>query len=130
MFVVIDRPPGPYSKFLSNISDFSNQISSDKIIIVSDLSIHVDVENNNLNTVFNLLLDSTDFYQTVNEIYAHFKAFQSVAKKLGFHKFRRSLALKQSFSLYEKSISKARTSYDLSLTGTVYRHIALLYNHT
>lgn len=61
MFVVIDRPPGPYSKFLSNTSDFSNQISSDKIIIVSDLTFHVDVENNNLNTAFDLLLDSTDF---------------------------------------------------------------------
>lgn len=96
---------------------------------MSDLSIHVDVENNNLNTVFNLLLDSTDFYQTVNEIYAHFKAFQSVAKKLGFHTFRRSLALKQSFSLYEKSISKARTSYDLSLTGTTPVFFSALCTH-
>ena len=48
------RPPGPYSEFLSEFSEFLSNLvlSTDKVIIVGDFNIHVDVDNDSLSTVF------------------------------------------------------------------------------
>lgn len=48
-------------------------LTSDKMVIVCDFYIHVNAENNSLNTAFNLLLDSVGFSQNVNEPTHHFK---------------------------------------------------------
>ena len=47
MFVVVYCPPGPYSEFLSEFSEFLSQLvlSTDKVIVVGYFNIHVDVEN-------------------------------------------------------------------------------------
>ena len=47
MFVVVYRPPGPYSEFLSEFSEFLSQLvlSTDTVIVVGDFNIYVDVEN-------------------------------------------------------------------------------------
>ena len=57
--VVVYRPPGPYSEFLSEFSDFLSELvlSTDKVIIVDDFNIHVDVANDSLNFAFNSLID-------------------------------------------------------------------------
>ena len=59
MFVVVYRPPGPYSEFLSEFSDFLSQLvlSTDKVFVVGDFNIHVDVENDSLNINFNSIED-------------------------------------------------------------------------
>ena len=53
-------PPGPYSVFLSEFLRLLSQLvlSTDKIIVVGDFNIHVDVENDSLNIDFNAILDS------------------------------------------------------------------------
>ena len=65
MFVVVYRPPGPYSEFLSEFSEFLSQLvlSTDKVIVVGDFIIHVNVENDSLNIHFNSILDSIGFSQ-------------------------------------------------------------------
>ena len=65
MFVVVYRPPGPYSEFLSEFSEFLSQLvlSTDKVF---DFNIHVDVENDSLNINFNSILDSIGFSQSVH----------------------------------------------------------------
>ncbi|XP_065815183.1 uncharacterized protein, partial [Labrus bergylta] len=67
--VVVYRPPGPYSEFLSEFAEFLSDsvLNSDKIIVVGDFNIHVDVDNNSLSTAFMSLLDSIGFTQGVNE---------------------------------------------------------------
>uniref|UniRef100_A0A3P9AYQ0 HD domain-containing protein n=1 Tax=Maylandia zebra TaxID=106582 RepID=A0A3P9AYQ0_9CICH len=74
LLVIIYRPPGPYTEFLSDFSDFISDLvlSSDKIIIVGDFNIHVDAKNDSLNMAFNLLLDSIGFSQNVKEPTHHF----------------------------------------------------------
>ncbi|XP_051806672.1 uncharacterized protein LOC127534728 [Acanthochromis polyacanthus] len=69
LFVVIYRPPAPYSEFLSQFSDFLSELvlSSDKVIIVGDFNIHVDIDSDSLTTAFNSLLDSIGFSQHVNK---------------------------------------------------------------
>ena len=69
LFVVVYRPPGPYTEFLSQFSDFLSDLvlSSDKVIIVGDFNIHVDVNSDSLTTAFNSILDSIGFSQHVNE---------------------------------------------------------------
>lgn len=61
LFVVVFRPPAPYSEFLSHFSDFLSDLvlSSDKVLIVGDFNIHVDVDSDGLTTAFNSTLDST-----------------------------------------------------------------------
>ena len=58
VFVVVYRPPGPYSEFLSEFSEFLSQLvpSTDKVIAVGDFNIHVDVENDSLNINFNSII--------------------------------------------------------------------------
>uniref|UniRef100_A0A669EKP4 Reverse transcriptase domain-containing protein n=1 Tax=Oreochromis niloticus TaxID=8128 RepID=A0A669EKP4_ORENI len=74
LLVIIYRPPGPYTEFLSDFSDFLSDLvlSSDKIIIVGEFNIHVDAKNDSLNIAFNLLLDSIGFSQNVKEPTHHF----------------------------------------------------------
>lgn len=68
VFVVVYRPPGPYSEFLSEFSEFLSQLvlSTDKVIVVGDFNIHIDVENDSLNVNFNSILDSIGFSQSVH----------------------------------------------------------------
>ena len=69
LLVVVYRPPAPYSEFLSEFSEFLADLvlSSDKVIIVGDFNIHVDDENDSLNSAFSALLDSVGFSQNVNK---------------------------------------------------------------
>uniref|UniRef100_A0A8D0CS33 Reverse transcriptase domain-containing protein n=3 Tax=Sander lucioperca TaxID=283035 RepID=A0A8D0CS33_SANLU len=69
IFVVVYRAPGPYSEFLSEFSEFLSCVvlKSDKVLIVGDFNIHVDVDSNSLSTAFNSLLDSIGFSQSVHE---------------------------------------------------------------
>ncbi|MDF4405412.1 hypothetical protein P3471_22925, partial [Vibrio parahaemolyticus] len=68
-FVIVYRAPGPYSEFVSEFSEFLSSLvlKSDKVIIVGDFNIHVDVDNDSLATVFISLLDSIGFSQGVHE---------------------------------------------------------------
>ncbi|MDF4326838.1 hypothetical protein P3395_25840, partial [Vibrio parahaemolyticus] len=69
LFVIVYRAPGPYSEFLSEFSEFLSSLvlKSDKVIIVGDFNIHVDVDNDSLATAFISLLDSIGFSQGVHE---------------------------------------------------------------
>ena len=69
LFVIVYRPPGPYSEFLSEFSEFLSGLvlSTDKVIIVGDFNIHVDVDDDSLSTAFISLLDSIGFSQSVNK---------------------------------------------------------------
>ena len=66
--VTLYRPPGPYTEFLSEFSDFLSAlvVNSDKILIVGDFNIHMDNENNSLTIAFQSLIDSIGFSQHVN----------------------------------------------------------------
>jgi len=59
LFVIVHRAPSPYSEFVSEFSEFLSSLvfQSDKVIIVGDYNIHVDVDNDSLATVFISLLD-------------------------------------------------------------------------
>uniref|UniRef100_A0A3Q3MS83 Reverse transcriptase domain-containing protein n=1 Tax=Mastacembelus armatus TaxID=205130 RepID=A0A3Q3MS83_9TELE len=69
LLVILYRPPVPYSEFLTEFPDFLSDLvlRSDKVIIVGDFNIHVDVENNSLSIAFNSILDSIGFIQNVNK---------------------------------------------------------------
>uniref|UniRef100_A0A8C5GPT6 Reverse transcriptase domain-containing protein n=1 Tax=Gouania willdenowi TaxID=441366 RepID=A0A8C5GPT6_GOUWI len=69
LFAIIYRPPGPYSEFLSEFSEFISNLvlSSDKILIVGDFNIHVDKDSDSLSSAFMSLIDSVGFFQTINE---------------------------------------------------------------
>ena len=75
MFAIVYQVPGPYSEFLSEFSEFLSALvlKTDKVIIVGDINIHVDIENEN--TEFLSLLDSLGFCQCVCEtthtLYTH-----------------------------------------------------------
>ena len=59
LLVIVYRPPGPYSEFLSDFSGFISDLvlQTDKVIVVGDFSIHVDVESNS--SIYSL---KTQFY--------------------------------------------------------------------
>uniref|UniRef100_A0A3B3IBG4 Reverse transcriptase domain-containing protein n=1 Tax=Oryzias latipes TaxID=8090 RepID=A0A3B3IBG4_ORYLA len=69
LFIIIYRPPGPYSEFLTEFSDFLSTIvlDSDQIIILGDFNIHVDDPSDCLGKAFAALLDDVGFTQSVNE---------------------------------------------------------------
>lgn len=69
LFVIVYRPPGPYSEFLSEFSEFISNLvlSSDKILIVGDFNIHVDNDSDSLSSAFMSLIDSIGFFQAVCE---------------------------------------------------------------
>nr|XP_054587113.1 uncharacterized protein LOC129152559 [Nothobranchius furzeri] len=68
LFVVLYRPPGPYSEFLDQISDFLSDLvlNTDKVIVVGDFNIHVDIEKDCLNVAFSNILDSIGFTQRIH----------------------------------------------------------------
>uniref|UniRef100_A0A8C9XHM2 Reverse transcriptase domain-containing protein n=1 Tax=Sander lucioperca TaxID=283035 RepID=A0A8C9XHM2_SANLU len=84
IFVVVYRAPGPYSEFLSCVV-----LQSDKVLIVGDFNIHVDIDSNSLSTAFNSLLDSIGFSQSVHKAthcFNHTLTFISAeSKKLSDH---------------------------------------------
>ena len=57
--VTLYRPPGPYTEFLSEFSDFLSPlvINSDKVLIMGDFNIHMDNENYSLTIAFHSLID-------------------------------------------------------------------------
>ena len=60
LFVIVYRAPGPYSDFISEFSEFLSSLvlKSDKVIIVGDFNVHVDVTNDSLSNAFTSLIDS------------------------------------------------------------------------
>ena len=69
IFVILYRPPGPYSEFISEFSEFISSLvlKTDKVIIVGDFNIDVDVDNDCLSAAFISLLDSVGFCQRVQK---------------------------------------------------------------
>uniref|UniRef100_A0AAY4DRN7 Reverse transcriptase domain-containing protein n=1 Tax=Denticeps clupeoides TaxID=299321 RepID=A0AAY4DRN7_9TELE len=65
--IIIYRPPGPYSEFLSEFTDFVSNlvVSVDKALIVGDINIHCDKLEDSLRTAFLSLLDSVGVNQHV-----------------------------------------------------------------
>ena len=65
--IIIYRPPGPYSEFLCEFTDFISNlvISLDKALIVGDFNIHFDNPQDPLRTAFVSILDSVGINQTV-----------------------------------------------------------------
>ena len=60
-------PPNPYSEFLYSVSDVVSNLvlQTDKVIIVGDFKIHVDVESDSLSSSFITLIDTVGFSQRV-----------------------------------------------------------------
>lgn len=69
IFVIVYRAPGPYSEFLTDFSEFLSSLvlKSDKVLVVGDFNIHMDVDNDSLRTAFISLIDSIGFSQSVHE---------------------------------------------------------------
>lgn len=69
LFVIVYRAPGPYSEFLSEFSELLSSLvlKSDKVIIVGDFNVHVDVVNDSLSVAFTSLIDSIGFSQSVQK---------------------------------------------------------------
>ena len=68
--MVVYRPPaGAYLEFLSEFSDFLADLvlSSDKVVIVGDFNIHMDVDSDSLKLAFTSLLELLGISQKVNE---------------------------------------------------------------
>ena len=68
LFVTLYRPPGPYSEFLDEFSEFLSDLvlNTDRVIIVGDFNIHADIEGDSLRAAFNAILDTIGFVQNVN----------------------------------------------------------------
>ena len=69
IFITVYRPPGPYTEFLSEFSEFLSSLvlESNKIILIGDINVHVDVETDCLNRAFTSLVDSIGFSQCVDK---------------------------------------------------------------
>ena len=67
IFVILYRPPGPYSDFLGEISDFLADLilKTSKVIVVGDFNIHVDKKNDSLSAAFSSIIDSTGYSQAI-----------------------------------------------------------------
>lgn len=67
--VIVYRPPGPYTVFLSEFADFLTNlvVSTEKVLIVGDFNIHMDNENDTLRSAFLSITDSIGFCQHVNK---------------------------------------------------------------
>ena len=66
--VIVYRPPGPYTTFLSEFADFLANlvVNTDKILIVGDFNIHMDNKNDSLRSAFLSITDSIGFPQLVD----------------------------------------------------------------
>lgn len=69
LIAIVYRAPGPYSNFLSEFPEFlaSLVLKTDKVIIVGDFNIHVDVVNDSCSTAFMSTMESIGFSQWVHE---------------------------------------------------------------
>ena len=69
LFVTVYRPPGAYTLFLSEFSEFLSSLvlASNKIILNGDLNVHIDVETDSLGKAFSSLIDSIGFSQCVDK---------------------------------------------------------------
>ena len=69
LFVTVYRPPGSYTLFLTEFSEFLSSLvlDSNMIILNGDLNIHVDVGTNSLGSAFSSLIDSIGFSQCVDK---------------------------------------------------------------
>ena len=69
LLIILYRPPSSYSEFLDEFSEFLSELvlCSDKIIIMGDFNIHVDVPSDSLTLSFNSLIDSLGFLQHVEK---------------------------------------------------------------
>ncbi len=69
LFVIVYCPPGPYSEFLSEFSEFLSSLvlKTDRVMVIGDFNIHVDNVNDSLGSAFISLLDSVGFCQCVHE---------------------------------------------------------------
>ena len=67
LLVIVYRPPGPFSAFLSDFSDFISDLvpQTDKVITADDFNIHVDVGSDSLSYSFTTLVDSVVVSQHV-----------------------------------------------------------------
>ncbi|MGH0116115.1 UNVERIFIED_CONTAM: hypothetical protein FKN15_023148 [Acipenser sinensis] len=65
---VIYRPPKSNSAFIAEFSEFLSLIctSTDKILLLGDFNIHVDLSSSRLVTDFNMLLDCLGLSESVN----------------------------------------------------------------
>ena len=66
--VTLYRPPGPYSDFMTEFSEFLSSlvIKTDNIIVLGDFNIHMDDANNSLASAFQSLIEHIGFFQHVN----------------------------------------------------------------
>ena len=66
--VIVYRPPGPYTTFLSEFADFLANlvVNTDKILIVGDFNIHMDNKNDSLRSAFLSITDSIGFSQLID----------------------------------------------------------------
>uniref|UniRef100_A0A672G2J3 Reverse transcriptase domain-containing protein n=1 Tax=Salarias fasciatus TaxID=181472 RepID=A0A672G2J3_SALFA len=69
LLIIVYRPPGPYSDFLTEFSEFLSNIvlTHNKILIIGDFNIHVDDSGDSLSNAFIAVLDSIGFTQNVDE---------------------------------------------------------------
>ena len=67
--MVVYRSPGADLEFLSEFSDFLSDLvlGSDKVVIVGDFNIHIDVDSDSLKLAFISLLESMGISQKVKE---------------------------------------------------------------
>ncbi|XP_078139509.1 uncharacterized protein LOC144539314 [Centroberyx gerrardi] len=67
--IILYRPPGPYSSFLEEFSNFLSDlvIRTDNILIIGDFNIHLNCETNPLSKAFSSLIDTFGFTQLVHE---------------------------------------------------------------
>uniref|UniRef100_A0AAR2M4G4 Reverse transcriptase domain-containing protein n=1 Tax=Pygocentrus nattereri TaxID=42514 RepID=A0AAR2M4G4_PYGNA len=68
LLITIYRPPGPYSQFLQEFSEFLSSLItfSNKILIVGDFNIHIDNPHDTLSKAFISIIDSMGFTQIIN----------------------------------------------------------------
>ena len=69
LFVTVYRPPGAYTLFLSEFSEFLSTLvlDSNRIILIGDLNVHIDVQTDSLSSAFTSLIDSIGFSQCVDK---------------------------------------------------------------
>ena len=67
VLAVVYRPPGPYSVFLDEFSDFAADLAtySDNILLIGDFNIHVNNPSDSLATAFLSTADTLGFKQLV-----------------------------------------------------------------
>ncbi|MBN3300411.1 MAF1 polymerase, partial [Amia calva] len=66
--IAVYRPPGPYSFFMTKFSDLLSDLAIhyDKLIILGDFNIHIDIKDDPLTVSFLSLLESVGFTQHVS----------------------------------------------------------------